>query len=197
MICQTRKPKQQTFPISFHHPIGSVMSLLSQLSYESSKTELVKKQPAARGKKIFQPKKKPAQRGRKKVSGRPDSSSPWWRCVGGGGVLEVFLRPPTGLVKAHRQPETCMSSGVCRRRRSRGDHRARCVIIYFFSVVWIEPVESGSLWQRWPRTNPLCRVFHNKRALTKKVRLVAEWRAFDRPVNRYKWFNTLGHFSRC
>lgn len=20
---------------------------------------------------------------------------------------------------------------------------------------------------------------------------------FDRPVNRYKWFNTLGHFSRC
>lgn len=85
MICQTRKPKQQTFPISFHHPIGSVMSLLSQLSYESSKTELVKKQPAARGKKIFQPKKKPAQRGRKKVSGRPDSSSPWWRCVGGGG----------------------------------------------------------------------------------------------------------------
>lgn len=96
MICQTGKPKQQTFPISFHHPIGSVMSLLSQLSYESSKTELVKKQPAARGKKIFQPKKKSAQRGRKKVSGRPDSSAPWWRCVGGrggvGGVPEAFNR---------------------------------------------------------------------------------------------------------
>lgn len=57
MICQTRKPKQQTFPISFHHPIGSVMSLLSQLLYESSIPELAKKQPAARGVKIFQPKR--------------------------------------------------------------------------------------------------------------------------------------------
>lgn len=174
MICQTRKPKLQTFPISFRHSIGSVMSLLSQL--------------------LCQPKKKSAQGGLKKVCGRPDSSSPWWRCVGG------CWRPPTGLVKSHRQPETCMCSGVCTRWRSTGDHRARCVGIYFFRIVWMEPVESGeggSLWQRWPPANPLGRVFHNKRALTKKVRLVAEWRAFDRPVNRYKWFNTLGHFSRC
>lgn len=179
MVCQTRKPKQQTFPISFRHPIGSVMSLLSQLLYESSKTEQVKK----RGGKIFQPKKKKkksAQRGRKKVCGRL-----WWRCVGGvGGVPEAsnWIREISPTARDVR--DVWSEHGMEEHGRT-----SRGALLFIIScrlngagVMW----EPDSLRQRWPPANPLCRVFHNKRALTKKVRLVAEWRAFDRPVNRYK-----------
>lgn len=101
------------------------MSLLSQLLYESSKTEQVKK----RGGKIFQPKKK------KKNQPRGGER----RCVdgsGGGvlGVLEVFLRPPTGFVKSLRQPETCVTSGASMGWRSTGEHREVRYYLLFLVV---------------------------------------------------------------
>lgn len=74
------------------------MSLLSQLLCESPKTEQAKKQPAARGERIFQPQKNQPRGGGRCVD---RSTTP------GGGVLEVllgvFLRPPTGLVKSQRR----------------------------------------------------------------------------------------------
>lgn len=120
-----------------------------------------------------------------------------WVCVGGAGIIS----------RLSQTVRHALTSGVCRGRVAwhwmplRPSSRTGvCYSLFFLSVVWIEPLPSrewASLPQRWLEAAPLAGVFHNKRALMKKVQPVAECRAFDRPVNRYKWFNTLGHFSRC
>lgn len=128
------------------------------------------------------------------VCERPVGSLPQCGC-GGLGLL----------VNSHSQTCTEFRSvqgeGGVRLDGAQAIFAHRDVLFFIFlSVVWIEPLQSrewDSLPQRWLEAGPLGGVFHNKRALMKKVQPVAECHAFDRPVNRYKWFNTLGHFSRC